>query len=482
MRVIKLTYLFLCLITLAVKAQQPIDVNAGDKQYIGKNSAWYIDTAGTVSITALKNKVFNPGKTDILNFGNMPYTVWMRFRLYSKTEKDLYLEIMNPLLDVVELYKVEGNNKVKIFSGGLKRPFKNRPVKVEDWLFDLHLNNHDTTNYYIKVKSGFPLQMPVMVFPSANALEVNQTHNLFWGIYMGIMLFALIYNLFIYISIRDKAYLYYILYIFFSSFFYLALQGYTFQLVWRDMPGLNPLIPVIICITDIIITLFTVQFLRISKAQKVLYYWGRVGIVLFVIIAVYNLFGNYQVAAITAQLLSLLYCVYLIYAGINSWRRGVPTAKYFLFGWTVFVIFVMIYLLTNFNIIPTGFFTTHCIFIGHMTEVLLLSFALADRINTLQAENENNQREIIYQLKNNELIQAKANQELEQKVKERTIEVIAQKNEAERQTQRSDELLLNILPQEVALELKETGKCHAKLINTVTVMFADIKDFSLISE
>jgi ligand-binding sensor domain-containing protein/class 3 adenylate cyclase len=71
---------------------------------------------------------------------------------------------------------------------------------------------------------------------------------------------------------------------------------------------------------------------------------------------------------------------------------------------------------------------------------------------------------------------------LEKTVKERTSEVVAEKREVEKQKLRSDELLLNILPVEVADELKQTGHCKAKTFSMVTVMFADFKDFTHVSE
>ena len=51
-----------------------------------------------------------------------------------------------------------------------------------------------------------------------------------------------------------------------------------------------------------------------------------------------------------------------------------------------------------------------------------------------------------------------------------------------KEKKRSDELLLNILPEEVAEELKNTGSSDAKQYTDVTVMFTDFKDFSQISE
>jgi len=57
-----------------------------------------------------------------------------------------------------------------------------------------------------------------------------------------------------------------------------------------------------------------------------------------------------------------------------------------------------------------------------------------------------------------------------------------QRNKIKKGKQRSDELLLNILPEEVADELKEKGSAAAKQFDDVTVMFTDIKDFTSISE
>ena len=53
---------------------------------------------------------------------------------------------------------------------------------------------------------------------------------------------------------------------------------------------------------------------------------------------------------------------------------------------------------------------------------------------------------------------------------------------ADREKERSDNLLLNILPEEVAEELKEKGHSDAQLIEEVTVLFTDFKDFTSLSE
>lgn len=71
---------------------------------------------------------------------------------------------------------------------------------------------------------------------------------------------------------------------------------------------------------------------------------------------------------------------------------------------------------------------------------------------------------------------------LEQKVTERTAEVVKQSKEIDGQKVRIEELLLNILPKEISEELKENGKATARRHDNVSVMFTDMKGFTKAAE
>ncbi|MDZ4756976.1 MAG: 7TM diverse intracellular signaling domain-containing protein [Bacteroidota bacterium] len=411
-------FLSLCLFSFAsTYAQKPIEVNADDRVFIGKNIEYFVDTTRKLNITDVMSKTYLIGQTDIPNFGNIPHNVWMRFSVQSKSEKELFLEVMAPLINELEVYEVSDSNTKKLFSGGHTHPFYEKQVASDYWLVNLNVKENIPTVFYIKGQSVYPFQIPITVSSKNKYVEHNQNHNLFWGIYMGIMIFAFVYNLFIFFSVRERTYLYYILYILGSATFYLGLQGYDYEFIWPNNGELNNYLPVVLCFTNTIITLFTLRFLQITKQHKFQFYSGRIVIGLFGLVAILNLAGVYEAAIGLAQMFSLVAALYFITAGLLSLKRGVPTAKYYLIGWSTFLILVIVFILTLNNVIPSNFFTTHCLFIGHMTEVLLLSFALADRINWLKKENENNQKEIIDQ-------QQKANFLLEQKVKERTAELV----------------------------------------------------------
>ncbi len=76
----------------------------------------------------------------------------------------------------------------------------------------------------------------------------------------------------------------------------------------------------------------------------------------------------------------------------------------------------------------------------------------------------------------------KRQKELEIEVDIATKEIREQKDEIEKEKDRSEELLLNILPVEIAEELKSKGSADAKCIDMVTVLFTDFKGFTSLSE
>ena len=74
------------------------------------------------------------------------------------------------------------------------------------------------------------------------------------------------------------------------------------------------------------------------------------------------------------------------------------------------------------------------------------------------------------------------NEQLEVKVMQRTLEIEKQKTIIEAAKAQSDSLLLNILPNEIAEELKRFGKSYARKYDQVSILFSDIKGFTSIAE
>jgi diguanylate cyclase (GGDEF)-like protein len=103
--------------------------------------------------------------------------------------------------------------------------------------------------------------------------------------------------------------------------------------------------------------------------------------------------------------------------------RGYRPAKFFLLAWSGLLVFILLGTLRNFGLAPANFATIYCLHIGLVLDVLLLSFGLGDRINTMRAEKEAAQAEAL--ATERALLEAtqRNERELEHRVAERTLEL-----------------------------------------------------------
>ena len=120
------------------------------------------------------------------------------------------------------------------------------------------------------------------------------------------------------------------------------------------------------------------------------------------------------------QIDSMLLAIYLLFIGIKINKQGYKPARFFLLAWSILLIGVFVFILKDFAVLPYNNFTCYMMPAGSAIEVILLSFALADRINILKKEKEEFQTQALDALLQTELIVRNQNIVLENKVEERT--------------------------------------------------------------
>lgn len=102
--------------------------------------------------------------------------------------------------------------------------------------------------------------------------------------------------------------------------------------------------------------------------------------------------------------------------GLVAWRHNNPAARYFVLAWTLMLVGSLILALSKIHVLPRNLLTDNMLQIGSLLEVLLLSFALAERINSERALRLQAQQDTL-------TAQQQANEALEQRVTERTLEL-----------------------------------------------------------
>lgn len=395
-----------------------------EPQLIGEHLYLLEDKEGTLSFDDVKDAEYLPLDKEVPNLNTSSSYFWLKFTVSNPSDiNSLVLNVAQPVLDELTFYYPDENGKYRKVEAGEKFDFDKRKYKEESYIFDLNTSDRPIT-YYVQIHSGEQLLLPFYIGKKQFALEDQNNRRVMFGIYAGLILVMFFYNLFILISTRDKSYLWYVLHTLFVGLTQASLQGYAFQYLW---PGSSWLAHNSIFIFTCFVSLAGIEFLKVflhtkenaPKLHKGLHVFSALYVVYFIL----SLFGVhsslYGIILGTQSLVAL----YILGTGVYIYRKGFAPAKFYLLAWGSLMVGIIVYVMTNFGVLPYNLFTNGSLLIGSALEVALLSFALANKINLLTKENEDNQRKVVEALKENERIVREQNVILEQKVTERTAEL-----------------------------------------------------------
>jgi len=425
---IKLLRSFIALIIILssdVVSGDPIHFS-GRSIMIGKHLEIYEDPSNKLTYNQiLKVGDFKLSQEETPNMGLSQSTFWIRFSVVNKSDKaSLFLELAYPMIHSCELYTIIGS-RTEIQDYKETDDFNARTVKHQNLVFNLNIKPGESHNYYLKVKGLNQVILPLIIRDQENLFESSLLSETINGIFTGIILVMVLYNIFIYFSTRDKSYLFYVLYILCVGLAQTALSGYAYKYMWPYAPRFNSVATIWFSgFAGIFAMLFVKNFLQLPEK------WPPGVKILNVIIALYSSTGILNVLGF--ELLSFravdvsggIGAVGLFIIGFKLSKEDYRPAKLFLLAWTIFLLGLFLMVLRNVNILPYNILTTYTMQLGSIFEVILLSIALADKINILKKEREDSDAEALRVSIENETIIKGQNISLELKVQERTTTLI----------------------------------------------------------
>ncbi len=281
----------------------------------------------------------------------------------------------------------------------------------------------DTQNFKIKILSSEQILVPMVVSDENTIFQENKIKDAFYLFFAGIFVSIILYNLFLYVSLGDKLYLTYVVATIFIGLVQLHFGGkltewfYSSQSIFAIYD--THILGALSGVTTII---FANSFLHTKRYCNWIYKISLFSIGLYTLSLFLLCFSlptvSYQIINLNASV-SLL----LVVASVYSIKQGHRQAKFFLFAWSFFLLGVTVFALKDFGILPFNAFTNFALPVGSVVEILLLSFALADRINVLKQEKELSQQQAFQAMKENERLVTEQNVQLEKKVHKRTADL-----------------------------------------------------------
>ncbi|PIE40868.1 MAG: hypothetical protein CSA49_06285 [Gammaproteobacteria bacterium] len=364
-------------------------------------SSLYEDTNSSLTINDVINPAFDKWQSprkSTLSFGYSSSTYWVRTILKNDNPIQLHrlVEIAYPHLDDLEIYFFSKGLLLGSYQLGDNLSFNNRPINHTNFLVPLDLAPLTTTTVYLRVKTTGSIQIPLVLWTKKALLERDQNVVLSKGIYFGGMVIMIMYNLMLFFVLKDKNFIFYVLYVACMAFFVFNLDGFSFKYFWPNATSWNEE-SLIISLAGVFIfaLLFTRSFLLLPGTRptlnKLLLYHVYAG----VICIVFAFTLPYQFSLLITVIIcesSILICMI---AALIRWKDRYHAVKYYIVAWSFLIFGGLVLALNKVGLVPNNFLTQNAAQIGSSIEIVLLSIALANQINNERRLREEAQQESI---------------------------------------------------------------------------------------
>lgn len=330
------------------------------------------------------------------NFGYWKRFVWVKFELInpSETPSQYILDIESPWVDEVVLaWKIHNTVESKVYKGTDSHELKEIPHRNP--VFPIELSPNEKRSIYLKISNVGILSAPLRIWTRNTFFDRVERDYIANGIYFGIIIALLLYNLLIFVSVKEKAYLFYCLYLTTLLINYGLLGGFFKQLLMPEAYlNVKPYLNTSVNASLLFVGLFSLTFLNLKSLNPKL---DRLILGSAVTIGVYSCFSfliPYHWMEISFIYTFPYFLLLLVSSGIYSYLKGVKSSLFFVSAWVTLFVGVIVDSLTKASILPTTTFGRYGVQIGTAFEVILFSLALGRRLRFLLEENLSTQNQL----------------------------------------------------------------------------------------
>ena len=334
---------------------------------------------------------FETVNTQTPSLGYTQTTTWIYLKLDSTklSSKDWYMVLRNPSLSLIDVYEPIDKRTIARWRTGSTRSFYSRPVAHRDFLFPVDFSIHKNQEFLIRVRSAIAMQLPLTLQSYDGFWADEQYHQAQIGLFFGMAIVMVIFNLFIFLMIGDRGYIPYVIFVISLTTFLGTIEGLGYQFLWPESPRFNgAALTVSLAASAASGLLFVNWFLEMQTIRP------RTSIALTLVtrmlwlVALAGMFMPFSTVIKPAIGLSVLGVTIALVAGIAEWKNGSATARYFTISWLGIVFGAFALAFSKLGFIPRTTLTTYSLHYGAAAEFVMLAMALGARINRVREETE----------------------------------------------------------------------------------------------
>lgn len=358
------------------------------------------DKTGSLTIADVSSPAFSSRfrleKRAVPSFDFTSSVYWVRFSIVDEAgvKRRWLLELDFPHLEHIDLYTQRPEGGFDRLQAGSLQPMKIREFRHRNPVFPFVVNEPAKT-FYLRAESSGRMLMPLTVWSPDAFRHQDGYRQVFEGGYFGAILIMVAYNLFVFLSLRDRNYLYYILDIFCFALYIAFAKGLAIEFSSAKLLWINHYLPMLSSLTIFFGVLFCRNFLSTSRAAPRMDRILKMAMFAAVLSLPMFLVAPPELWKRTMVFVAFFSSCLGMATGVICWRRGYLPARFYV-GARVFRFLGLISFMLGVNsVLPMTWVTSEGLLIGSILDVLFSSFGLADRIKLMQREKEEAQAEVI---------------------------------------------------------------------------------------
>ncbi|MCP4294097.1 MAG: response regulator [Proteobacteria bacterium] len=360
------------------------------------------DQKGDLTIEEISSPEYNSrfiqSKEQVLSFGMQASVYWVRFHLQApiREGEDWLIESKNFNMQEVTLYIPNSGQSWTLVEKGKNLPF-DQPLFINNDVI-LRIPTPIKNDQILYLRFDFLSESVLdLKLWSQQELQKDQVWNLYFkGMVQGFLIIMVVYNFFLFLSIKDRSYLFYTLYLSALVMLFMTMDGVGYHYFWR-VPNelIMPVTFISFNVFECFFVLFVKSFLRTSqftpKLDRLLTY-----LLLGILTGTTAFLTMPTVALVVIDFMvicTVLVLITVIVSAIYCIKKGYQPAKFFLLASSTFIAAIAMGAGESLSIFPqTADASNPFMKIGIILEAVMYSFALADRFKYERRQKEESQK------------------------------------------------------------------------------------------
>ncbi|WP_197495547.1 sensor domain-containing diguanylate cyclase [Shewanella sp. UCD-FRSSP16_17] len=372
-----------------------IEIPSFSKGSVGKHTAYFRERDGKLSLTEARQQFqtteLSLGSSNSISLGIGVDPVWMSVKVnnVANTSQDYRLSVETPWIDYIDTWLIKDGQVIKHIAGGDAFSFDTRPMQYRFYAFE-HAYLPGVTDIIMRVETKGPMALPVQFNSVENAINRDIVSGYQYGALYGIMVALALYNLVLFVFIRQREYGLYGLYLLGFVLNSLSYTGQLHTIITYDFgPYFQDWLDIFLMITYSVAGLHFARSLLHTKeyAPRLDKFVLRTTLYIPLGMLIGFVFNQLFFSMVLAFILNTCFVMLFIAMGVKALQAQKPFAVLFILSSVTAAVCITISTLAVAGVlVPYNDYTFKAIEVGMAFEAILLASILARQFRIAQID------------------------------------------------------------------------------------------------